>query len=542
MASKQLSEQQLAILDWVRNGSGSLNIVARAGCGKTFTLVEVVRVLIELNARSIFFGVYNRDAAGDIRTRLEEAGIVGGRNQLRTSTMHAAGKGAWQYANPDCIVDDNKIETLIGRQWQPTVGGNNKETPHEVVSKFGDFIKELVSLAKQNGAGFLFELEDDSKWYDLVHHHSLEMKLTDDPDADVPQEDIRLGVEYSKLILKKSIEHDKIVIDCDDMIFAPLYHKVRFYKNEWVLVDEAQDTNPVRRALALALLAPGGRLIAVGDDRQAIYGFTGADANAMDLIQKSLNSKVLSLTMTFRCPKVVVKRANECVPDLEAHPSNSEGEERFIDYADLLKDAPDPERRPAVLCRKNAPLVMLAYSWLRRGIPCMIEGRDVTGGLVALMRKWKINLISALDNRLARYYEREIARAIAKGDNGLAERITEQRETMTALIEAARLAKLTTIEQLISMTYDMFGDTRDGKVDRDMIVLSSIHKSKGREWKDVFILGANLWQPSPWARQDWEQLQESNLVYVSVTRSMETLTHVKCPPPPPPNRNAGGGW
>ena len=43
-----------------------------------------------------------------------------------------------------------------------------------------------------------------------------------------------------------------------------------------VVVDEAQDSNPIRIALAAKLLGPRGRLIAVGDNRQSIMGFAGA--------------------------------------------------------------------------------------------------------------------------------------------------------------------------------------------------------------------------------------------------------------------------
>ena len=71
----------------------------------------------------------------------------------------------------------------------------------------------------------------------------------------------------------------------------------------------------------------------------------------------------------------------------------------------------------------------------------------------------------------------------------------------------------------------MFGDTKDGEKAR-VLTLSTIHKSKGREWDRVFILGRTRYLPSPWARKEWQQLQEKNLEYVALTRAKDTLVDI----------------
>jgi superfamily I DNA/RNA helicase len=71
----------------------------------------------------------------------------------------------------------------------------------------------------------------------------------------------------------------------------------------------------------------------------------------------------------------------------------------------------------------------------------------------------------------------------------------------------------------------LFGDTPAGERPR-VVTLSTIHKSKGREWPRVLWWGANAYQPSPFARQVWQQGQERNLMYVAATRAQETLVHV----------------
>ena len=67
-----------------------------------------------------------------------------------------------------------------------------------------------------------------------------------------------------------------------------------------------------------------------------------------------------------------------------------------------------------------------------------------------------------------------------------------------------------------------------------MITLSTIHKSKGREWKRVFWLDRLNTCPSPFAKQAWESQQEVNLQYVAATRSMSELIELS---PPAANTN-----
>ena len=72
-----------------------------------------------------------------------------------------------------------------------------------------------------------------------------------------------------------------------------------------VLLDEAQDTNPVTWAIVSGQAAFGTRIVAVGDDFQAIYGFRGAK-NAM----AGMNCRTLYLTQSFRFGPAVAEMAN----------------------------------------------------------------------------------------------------------------------------------------------------------------------------------------------------------------------------------------
>ncbi|MEY9138574.1 superfamily I DNA/RNA helicase [Bradyrhizobium diazoefficiens] len=66
---------------------------------------------------------------------------------------------------------------------------------------------------------------------------------------------------------------------------------------------------------------------------------------------------------------------------------------------------------------------------------------------------------------------------------------------------------------------------------RAALTLSTIHKSKGREWQRVFWLDRLNTCPSKYAKLEWELEQEMNLCYVAATRSMGELVDLYPPLP-----------
>src|SRR5277367_729756 len=89
-------------------------------------------------------------------------------------------------------------------------------------------------------------------------------------------------------------------LDFDDQLYLVCLWKLRLWQNNVVVVDEAQDTNRVRRAMLHLMLGAGGRLYAVGDESQSIMGFTGASVDAMAQIEREFNCRRLPLTVSYR--------------------------------------------------------------------------------------------------------------------------------------------------------------------------------------------------------------------------------------------------
>lgn len=479
------SQQQAAVFGWVRNGRGSSFVEAVAGAGKTTTIVEACRLM----TGSIAFAAYNKKIADEIQAKVLAEGL----KSVTVGTFHSFGFRAWRKVAAGVKLDDKK-STFIADELQ---------IPDELRS----FVKGLVSLGKSAAVGLFGSIDDDAAWWQIVDHHDLSDSLEDPKDA-------RLGVAFAQkaLHLSKKLSHE--VIDFDDMIYQPVVTSCRVWQNDWLLVDEAQDLNPARRALARKMLRPNGRAIFVGDRHQAIYGFTGADAESVQKIVADFRCVQLPLTITYRCPKAVVAAARAYVNHIEAHPTAPEGAVRDAHEDDLLDF--DLGKNDAVLCRLTAPLVKTAFRFIKAGIACHVEGRDIGAGLAALANRWAVKSLEALRTRLDAYAERETEKLIAKGQEVKAEAVRDRVDTLNVLMEGCK-----TLDDLHAKIAMLFANSEDGH--RQTLTLSTVHKSKGREWDRVFILGFEEHMPSKFARQQWQIEQENNLIYVAFTRAKREL-------------------
>lgn len=266
----------------------------------------------------------------------------------------------------------------------------------------------------------------------------------------------------------------------------------------------------------------------------SIYGWSGADHQSMHNLTRELDAVTLPLSVTWRCPKRVVKLAQRIVPDLEAAPSAPEGEVLVqpsfqsrnnpgYDTARAVEQVylEDLTIADAILCRNNAPLVPLCYRIIRAGIPARVEGRKIGEGLQELVNRWRVKTTSALRNKICDWRERETQKLSAKGKEQKAAEIEDRALTLLEIVAECEKRGRHDVESVIEFIDRLFGDDVKGAV-----TLSSYHKSKGREWDLVFLLEHSLRCPSKAARQEWQKVQESNLAYVAMTRARKTLVFV----------------
>lgn len=467
---------QEKIFDWMCSGSGSAIVKAVAGSGKTTTIVQGIRYIPGLNPTDV-----------------------------RASTFHSVGFSAvcrhLGKKAADVRPDGGKVKKLIR--------DNLGDLDYDM---YGDYVARLVGLAKGQGVGALVP-DGEQVWYGLIQHHDLFL------DSEEATEERAVALARDFLRRSNQMAREHALIDFDDQLYLPLLWKLRLWQNDWVIVDEAQDTNPVRRALARLALKPGGRLLAVGDPRQAIYGFTGASHDALDLIQREFNCAELPLTISYRCPTSVGVKVRGLVSYFETAPGALEGVVETVDL-DVALTRLTPQ--DAILCRNTAPLVGLAFRLIARGVGCTVLGKEIGDGLVKLIRRMRAQGLDNLLESLEAYREREVAKHVARGEENKAEAINDRVSCIVTVAEALD-EKSRTVPALIARLEGLFSDAGG------VLTLSTQHKAKGREWRRVAILRPDL-NPSKWARQDWQALQEENLMYVAWTRTMEELMFLTLEP------------
>jgi DNA helicase-2/ATP-dependent DNA helicase PcrA len=502
------SAYQAAVFDHFRFGRGSVIVTAVAGSGKTTTMKNALRYLPDWMHVQMF--AFNTGAADQLNDAIEELKGRGEKTykHVRAGTFHSVGLGAvirsLNLPKAQIKIEDGKCRRLLRER----LGDDGIET----YEMYGSFALALVKLAKGQGIGALVPDTDD-RWFDLVDHHGLYL--------DNLEASVETGIELARRLLGWSNEAAKTGwLDFDDQLYLVILWKLRLWQNHVVICDEAQDTNPVRRAMLHLALKDGGRLYAVGDPKQSIYGFTGASTDAMDLIAKEFRTRDLPLTVSYRCARSIVERAQTWVPYIEAAETAPLGV--VSDDLPLYQALAQVTAADAILCRQTAPLVSVAYGLIARGRACQILGKEIGQGLVNLIGQQKARGIDRLIEKLSTWRDREAGRFIAKGEETKAEAIGDRVNCILIIIEALAENERT-IPALIAKIQGMFADLKDGEK-QNVLTLCTQHKAKGKEWDTVVILRPEL-NPSKAARQEWQEEQEINLMYVAATRAKSHLIY-----------------
>lgn len=476
---------QQNVFNFIQTGSGNGVIKAVAGAGKTTTIVNSLS-LIPTN-KSVLLLAFNKHIANELKEKVPY--------HVEVSTFHACGFASLRNSTKARIqVKANKTFNII----KDTMSWDERTV-------YGAYVSKLVSLAKSVGMGVLVP-DTHSEWMNIINHHDL---LQFNSNASF---DINMLIDYSSNVLRES-NRDRRVIDFDDMLLFTLLYKSQYKQYDFVFIDEAQDTNGVQREILKKLLKPQGRLIAVGDSYQSIYGFRGADSTAMDMIVSDFGAKVLPLSISYRCAKEVVREANKYMPDIEFFDGAPEGS-----VSDLEKYEPSTfNSEDAILCRNTAPLIKMAYSFISRRVPVTVLGRDIAAGLVTFIKSFKTNSIKELCSKMSDWYDTEKMKADESGEEAKFESMSDKYESVLIFIEQVVGDSVT---NLIDAIESLFSDD-----ETQNLTLATVHKSKGLEWKNVFILDKNRFFPK-WAKQQWMIEQERNIVYVAVTRAKRNLTYI----------------
>lgn len=486
------SKLQQAIYDWIEFGHGSAIVEAVAGSGKTTTIVNSLSYIP--SHLQVIFLAFNKAIAEELTARVPDFVLC--------RTLNATGMKAL-------------MRHLSAGRGRARVTIDTKKTKN--IMQFQGILHDLTEIAKLVALGKSYGVAPRNSDYKGVTPDTDDfwLYLMDRYDMDIPDYRKPAIIDHVVNVLLASLQ-ERHVIDFDDQLYMSVLLDAHFDRYDWVFVDEAQDVSPIQRAMLKKILKPGGRLVAVGDPCQAIYGFRGADSSSLDNIASEFNAVRLPLSMSYRCPRKVVEYAQKVVSHIEASPTAIEGEvTTWSEYTGQEFNTKD-----MIICRNTAPLVKLAYGLIARQVPARVIGRDIGANLVKLIEKLKPKGIEGKDGlleKLEAWREKESEKAIRDDKEELIQGIDDKYETLTAFIDGARASTVPKLKEAIE---NLFGEAGGG-----VVQLCTVHKSKGLEAKRVFVLNDYL-MPSKFARQEWQKAQENNLRYVAYTRAQETLVFI----------------
>jgi superfamily I DNA/RNA helicase len=259
--------QQLAACAHVRDSERNLAVRARAGTGKTTLLVQLTE---QISGREKALAVaFNKSIAEELRSRVPR--------RVDVKTLHGLGFAAIQRAWGRRLETDSQRQRSYAREVVPESGNWSKRTVVGTVCKLVSLAMGQLATTPDAVASVMYE-------YGVL------------ADRGVKPEQY---VDWAVQVIARS-RTETTAISFDDMVFLPAIEKVMTGANDVVFLDEAQDANPAQKALVLAAVRRGGKVVIVGDDRQAIYRWRGAGDGAFDDLVNELKAEVLPLTWTFR--------------------------------------------------------------------------------------------------------------------------------------------------------------------------------------------------------------------------------------------------
>lgn len=203
MFKKSLEQEQ--IFEEVKNGTGNLLINAKAGTGKTTTIVKSLELIEE--DKSIMMLAFNKHIASELKER------VPNRDNLRVSTTHALGWGAIRRKYKDAVIDDDKAFKVIRRK---AARWNLSEVDN--IDQYIATIKKMVDLCRVT-------LTTRREFVTLLgQRHNIE--LTDEDSRRI-------------LSVMEEMLNDTKTFDFIDMIYIPaIDKKIWLFPSDYVFVDE----------------------------------------------------------------------------------------------------------------------------------------------------------------------------------------------------------------------------------------------------------------------------------------------------------------
>ena len=300
----------------IKNKSKNLLVVAGAGSGKTLTIIYKIKYLIEkhIMPEEILCITFTKAAATNLQNKLKNENI-----NINVKTFHSLGYEIIKRNQQVKLIDNKtfekqiikklihykKLYQIINAPFIEIGKGNVINIKNNILinSKYFlqiiDIIKTFINLFKSNNYNlFKFnEFQKINKKENSIktkYRHKLFLNLVKE-----------IYQEYQNN-LKETNQ-----IDFHDMIneATTIVKKEGIYPYKYIIIDEYQDTSLNKCELIKSIQTKtNAKLIAVGDDWQSIYSFTGSNLEIFLNFKKYFpKSKILKLKQTYRNNQELLK-------------------------------------------------------------------------------------------------------------------------------------------------------------------------------------------------------------------------------------------
>lgn len=469
------SEYQLEVFRFVREETGHAVVEAVAGSGKTTTLMASLKYLRPRTSSLLM--AFNKHIAEELKRRVPWG--------VRAATSHSQGNWALTREFGRLDLDKYKMRGILREM--------EKDKTRKPKLEKGAYsqVRDIIDKAKAWAVSDFESIRLMCKKYEYDFPGAIEEYI--------------ISWVVPAMEISRNIREHK-VIDFNDMVYLAL-ELTTPPTYDTVFVDEMQDFNFCQLAFAQKSLRKGGRIIGLGDRYQSIYGFRGADSQAIPRIIRELNAKPLPLSISYRCAGFILDLARTVVPHIQERPDAPEGLVDVVEYYDFYDNVAPGDM---VLCRTNAPLVETCLMLIREGRKASIPKRtdELPEELKDIIKACSADTGKGIISELVKVRDEEIQRLTEKNLTKSALALEDKINTAIALA-----VDMNTKADIIRRIDDIFNDSEEG------VLFYTVHRAKGLESKRVWILRSDL-IPHPKA-DDLEQ--ETNLKYVAVTRAMEEL-------------------
>ncbi|MCK9640243.1 MAG: UvrD-helicase domain-containing protein [Prolixibacteraceae bacterium] len=540
----EFTSEQKTIFQFVSQESGHGIIDAVAGAGKTTTIMECATFVKDKS--TILFCAFNNSISNEIARRFLKLGL----NEVTVKTIHALGRQILQDNNtsgrPITLEEDKYKELIKSKEIQEKLRIHFEEILKIngfEVDEFDDrknfAANNLVNKINSRLLDINFKYRATLTKEELSEFESLIIHFGIFNEIEVAKknfnEELKAYFECHKLLLEAGNELSRktMIIDFTDMLYLPYkWNQQPTRRYEFLFIDECQDLSKSQFAVAAKYGKKDGRILAVGDPSQSIYGFTGADINSFFRVKEYTKALQLPLTICFRCPKKVIELAQTIREDIV-------GNKEEVGILDtILFDDVINLTKPGdlIISRLRAPIVLMVFSFIDKNIKVQIHGDEVREIISEIKNIFKQNELNVVISTLSDEFnelELEVKKRWKWIISKNAERIIDNTERNLYIDNENNY--LDRKLEFLHKKYEQWKNDCDTLNDiirkikefisatENSIKLSTIHRAKGLENERVFILNYDELPYYRLQQKDWERTQELNLKYVAITRALKEL-------------------